>query len=202
MPRHEAAMTDSMRRRARFSRCRTFRTALGRTWDPALPSVGFVGLNPSTADASRDDPTLRRCIGFSRRLGAGSLVLVNLFAYRATRPRDLWSAGAPVGRSTDRVMREELRTCARVVVAWGNIPVAARPRARTVLALLDRLGATVVHLGRTKAGHPRHPLYTRADAPLHPWGPTVRGAPYLDEAPVRTTSRRGSPAQSRQSSPS
>jgi len=159
-------MPAEMQRRARFSRCRRFRTALGRIWDPSLPTIGFVGLNPSTADARVDDPTLRRCVGFARRMGGGSLVLVNLFAYRATRPAELWAVGAPVGPSTDRVLREELRLCRTVVLCWGAVPAQAKPRVARVLGMLRRLDVPLVHLGTTKAGHPRHPLYTRADAPL------------------------------------
>ncbi len=168
-----------MERHARFSRCGRFRTALSRCWDGGLPRIAFIGLNPSTADAHQDDPTLRRCMGFARREGAGSLVVVNLFGFRATRPADLWAAGAPVGASTDRVLRQELRECALVVLCWGNLPSWAVGRAQTVLGMVDLVGLPPMHLGLTRAGHPRHPLYTRAVAPLHPWETAQRRAPYV-----------------------
>jgi hypothetical protein len=169
---------EDLQRWASFSRCRRFRTALGRTWNEDGPIIGFVGLNPSTADHRTDDPTLRRCMGFARRLGGGSLVLVNLFAFRATRPADLWAADAPVGATTDSVLRRVLRDCPRVVACWGAIPTSAVPRARRVLAMVDRLGPVVCHLGQTKAGHPRHPLYLRAAAEVEVWRAGERGPPY------------------------
>lgn len=164
---------------ARWSRCRRYRTALGRRWSEQGGRVAFVALNPSTADADHDDPTLRRCRGFAVREGAGELVVVNLFGLRATHPRDLWASAEPVGPSTDRVLREVLPGCDRVVVCWGALPGRAVPRARSVLRRLDAWGATVCHLGTTRGGHPRHPLYLPRDAPLQAWTREQRGGgPY------------------------
>ena len=154
---------------ARWSRCRRYRTALVRLWDPAGPRLAFIGLNPSTADDCFDDPTSRRCIGFARREGAGSLVLLNLYGLRATRPADLWASDAPVGPGTDRVMRAELRRCSQIVACWGAIPSSAQPRVDAVVARLKRTGLPICALGRTRGGHPRHPLYLRKDSPLSPW---------------------------------
>ena len=81
-----------MRGQAGFSRCRRYRYWLRRDWDRALPQCAFIGLNPSTADAQTDDPTLRRCMGFARQWGYGSLLLVNLFGFRATDPAALSTA--------------------------------------------------------------------------------------------------------------
>lgn len=86
---------------AHLSACGAYRYALRRTWDPARPAALFVGLNPSTADAERDDPTTRRCVRFARDWGFGGLLVGNLFAYRATRPRDLRAAAEPVGPEND-----------------------------------------------------------------------------------------------------
>jgi len=158
-----------MHRQARWSRCRRHRTALIRRWVDDLSPIGFIGLNPSTADHRSDDPTVRRCIGFARREGAGGLVLVNLFSWRATRPADLWAATERNCASSDRVMREELSHCALIIACWGAIPRQAHPRAARVRAQLDRLNATVKALGFTAAGHPRHPLYLRRDQPLLHW---------------------------------
>src|SRR4028119_2392792 len=88
-------------RGAIFDPTRTYRYALWRTWDAARPPVAFVLLNPSTADARRDDPTIRRCANFARTWGFGGLEVVNLFAFRATHPTDLKCAADPVGPQND-----------------------------------------------------------------------------------------------------
>src|SRR5688572_12557148 len=77
---------------ARFSECGTYRYVLWRQWNEVNGDVAFVGLNPSTADDEKDDPTIRRCIGFAKRWGYGGVVMLNLFAYRATRPDAMWAA--------------------------------------------------------------------------------------------------------------
>lgn len=90
-----------MRSGANFSRCRRFRYALWREWDATLPAVMLIGLNPSTADANHNDPTIRRCIGFARDWGFGGVRVLNLFAFRATYPDDLKAAADPVGPRND-----------------------------------------------------------------------------------------------------
>lgn len=119
-------------------------------------SVTWVMLNPSTADADVDDPTIRRCIGFSRRWGFQAMSVVNLFAWRATEPRVLLDVPDPVGARTTAVLREAVADGEAVVAAWGNLPRALRPRAEQVLRWLPRETWT---LGLTRAGQPRHPLY-------------------------------------------
>lgn len=136
-----------------------YRYELRRVWDDGT-LVNFVMLNPSTADADRDDPTIRRCIGFAARWGYSGIVVTNLYAYRATRPRDLWLAADPVGPSNDSHLAAAVEG-ASVVAAWG---VNARPdRVADVLARIRRTNE-VSALGLTKDGHPRHPLYVRSDA--------------------------------------
>ncbi len=118
---------------ATFDPTRTYRFHLSRTWDPAGPVVAFVMLNPSTADAHRLDPTVRRCVGFAAAWGFGALEVVNLFAFRATDPTDLSRCRDPVGTGNDRVVLEVARRADRVVVAWGTAvsamagPVSSRP---------------------------------------------------------------------------
>lgn len=155
---------------ASLSRCGRHRTRLLRRWDSGPPLV-FVGLNPSTADAHQDDPTLRRVMGFARRLGAPAVLLVNLFSLRATDPRELWSAEESErnGPSADRHLRQAVRCAAGVVACWGAVPEAGVRRARRVLRRLDRDQVPVGVLGLTKHGHPRHPLYLRRDALWRPW---------------------------------
>jgi hypothetical protein len=154
-----------------------YRYMLRRCWDPAVWSLPFVMLNPSTADAEQDDPTIRRCIGFARREGYGGIVVVNLFAYRATDPRDLWDAAAagigiegPDNRYWHRlILGAAADNGVPVVGAWGAI---GRHVADSVLDVRELAGAQLRCLGRTKNGQPRHPLYVRGDQPLEPWSAT------------------------------
>ena len=120
----------------------------------------FVGLNPSTADEARDDPTIRRCVGFARDWGFARLDVVNLYAFRSTDPRALWRAGDPVGPENDLVLAHVLGRADFVLAAWGVH--ARQERVRDVASILGRLRLHA--LGVTNAGAPRHPLYVRADA--------------------------------------
>lgn len=137
-----------------FSRCRRYRYVLQRTWDANLPTVLFVALNPSTADEIQDDPTVRRCIGFARSWGFGRLVLANLFALRSTDPAALAVAQDPIGPRNNTWLRRLSSDAELTIAAWG-VHGALRRRDQRVLAILR----DVHTLGRTKAGHPRHPLY-------------------------------------------
>ena len=139
-----------------------YRYTLTRVWDPALPMITFVLLNPSTADAVQLDPTLRRCVGFAKREGYGGMVILNLYAFRTKDPRIMMAATDPVGPDNDLVLADVTGT---VVAGWGTNADPAR--VTRALALLPRLHA----LGVTKDGHPRHPLYVPADAPLIEWMP-------------------------------
>jgi len=152
-------------RLAEFSPDRQYRYVLVRRW--ARDSMlACIGLNPSTADESVDDPTVRRWVGFARRQGFGGIVVGNLYGYRATDPRALWSVQDPVGPGNDAALRRIGAACRTVLVSWGAVP-RCRDRVYDVMALLR--GRNVVSLGRTKAGWPRHPLYCRADEPLRRW---------------------------------
>ena len=155
------------RRSAAISDCGLYRYRLERRWAPGF-TVTWVMLNPSTADASTDDATLKRISGFSRRMGFGRLIVVNLYAYRATEPRDLWRAVDPVGPDNDEYLREAMAGH-EVVVAWG---AHARPDriARFLEIHRGAPGAGRLHaLALTAAGQPRHPLYLRGDLVMQPW---------------------------------
>lgn len=142
-----------------------YRYTLTRSWDESLPRVAFVGLNPSTADASKDDNTIRRCIGFARSWDKGGLIMLNLFAYRATDPYEMVHAADPIGPQNDQVLAQEAQ--GRLVVAcWGTLG-QMRGRARAVLASGVLGDYRVLHL--TKDGHPGHPLYLpKARVPMDP----------------------------------
>jgi hypothetical protein len=143
-------------RTALFSRDRRFRYRLGRRWGDGAAAC-FVLLNPSTADEAREDPTVRRCIGFARALGYGALEVVNLYAYVATDPAELRRAGYPVGRYNDRHIEAAARESERVVLAWG-VHAARLRRPGEALELLRRIGAERHCLRLTASGHPEHPL--------------------------------------------
>jgi hypothetical protein len=158
---------------ARFSDDRRYRYVLWRAWKAWSDARALVviGLNPSTADERIDDPTIRRCLGFARREGCGQLVMLNLFALRATDPRVMQADAEPVGPRNDATIRcwagiDAIAGGPRplVVAAWG-VHGAHRDRALTVRLLTPRLWC----FGVTKDGHPRHPLYLRGDAPLVPY---------------------------------
>lgn len=147
---------------AMFSPCRTYRYALTRRWHTTGPSAVFVMLNPSTADAFVQDPTIRRCVGFARSWGAGGLIVLNVFALRSTDPKALYRHADPVGPANDDVIAETLTgdVVGPVVAAWGQHG-DLNGRGELVAGLLRRHGVTPLCLGLTKAGHPRHPLYVR-----------------------------------------
>ena len=147
---------------ATFDLTRAYRYRLSRTWDPTGPVVAFVMLNPSTADAEVLDPTVRRCVGFARDWGFGSLEVVNLFAFRATDPRDLLRAAAPVGAANDRAILDAASAADRVVVAWGARGTHLGRAAEVAGQLADSSVRTLA-LATTNGGQPRHPLYVRAD---------------------------------------
>ena len=154
-----------LRRTAQISPCGLYRYRLTREWSD-MPLLPFVMLNPSTADAEEDDPTIRRCMAFGRREGAGGIVVVNQFAFRATNPDALRTAADPFGPDNDAALQETGREAAAmrvpVICAWG----AHGGHSNRHIVLLMQTGARLMCLGRTKNGHPRHPLYVRGDQPL------------------------------------
>ena len=153
-----------MRRAASFSADGRYRYSLKREWADG-PRVCFVMLNPSIADAARDDQTIRRCISFARDWGYGSLVAVNLFAYISTDPAGLRHAADPIGPRNDVHSRRAHRGAALTVAAWGAHP-SATERGRAVMRIL---GSNVRSLALTQSGAPRHPSRLRRDAIPQPW---------------------------------
>lgn len=143
-----------------LSECRTYRYLLGRKWDDG-PCVTWLMLNPSTADADVDDHTIRKCVGFSRRWGFGRLIVVNLFALRATDPRFLAKNLDPVGPENDFYICEALREARQVICAWGC------EQHLTTVKLKQRVKDVCWHfpkdlpakcLGFRKDDAPKHPL--------------------------------------------
>ena len=122
-------------------------------------------LNPSTADATRDDPTIRRCIRFAKSWGHGSLAVVNLFAYRTSSPKCFLQESDPVGPDNDVQIQAAAHQADCVVCAWGSyVGKSEDLRARAAFVRRMLLGNLPVHcLGVTQDGHPRHPLYVRKE---------------------------------------
>lgn len=164
-PEREAPPRSTVASGADLSPCGRYRYSLWRTWDESKPAVLFCMLNPSTADADVDDPTIRRCIGFAKRWGYGTLLVWNLYALRATDPRELDTAEHPIGPDDEDHLWRLMGRAESIVVAWGAKPNRGRyvNRERTMFRgpFHDR---EVYALGVTKDGHPRHPLYVRGDA--------------------------------------
>lgn len=167
-------------RKTIFSLCRNYRYTLWRHWG-SLPGdddlftgrenglhrdqyVQFIGLNPSTADEQKDDPTIRRCIQFAKDWGYGSFCMTNLFAYRATVPADMTKQQDPVGVDNDKWLQEIAKGAGLIVAAWGTLG-GHRKRDIRVRELIPNLHC----LGLTAGNHPRHPLYVAGDTRPQPY---------------------------------
>ena len=148
---------------ATFSPCRRYRYALWREWDESKASVIFCGLNPSTADETQDDPTIRREIDFARRWGFGRLVKVNAYAWRSTDPKGLWETDDPRGPDNFLAIKAHCFDCMRkrqgglFVAAWGNN--IRDQDDQDLLRALRFEGIKVYVLKLTKRCLPGHPLY-------------------------------------------
>jgi hypothetical protein len=143
---------------ASISECSKYRYSLSRIWDNNKPKVLFVMLNPSTADADNDDPTIRRCINFAKDWGYGGLYVGNLYSYRATNPKELNNMSVLLG--DDEVNRIHLMTmsirCEKIICAWGN-------NAKFGTKSIDGLFRELYCLALSKEGNPKHPLYLKKD---------------------------------------
>lgn len=141
-----------------YSDCERYRYSLTRVWAPTEKRVLFVMLNPSTATEVQNDPTIERCERRARTLGFGGFRAVNIFALRATDPRDMRADAEPNGPDNDRFLHDGGTWADRVIAAWG-VHGAHLNRGAEVETTLREAGIDLWHLGLTKHGHPRHPLY-------------------------------------------
>lgn len=153
-------MSEVMQRAATISECQRYRYSLRRTWAEGKAIVCFIMLNPSTADAEIDDPTIRRCIGFGKAWHFDALEVVNLFALRATDPGVLRKTDDPLGPDNDAAIQQASDRAQMVVCAWGGNHMTIY-RSLQISAMLNT--RPLYCLGMTKAMHPRHPLYVRGD---------------------------------------
>lgn len=138
--------------------------------------VLFIGLNPSTADETKDDPTIRRCIAFAKVWGYGALCMANLFAFRATKPKDMMAADDPIGSQNDQILINTAKEAGLVICAWGN---GGNFIGRGILVcdMLRDEGIQTHHLGLNSDWTPKHPLYLRKDTQPEPYrNPTTKSA--------------------------
>ena len=153
-----------MDRTAELSPDRAYRYRLSRVWADG-PRATFVMLNPSLGDEHTDDPTLRRCVSFAKQWGLGGLSVVNLYAFRATKPVDLWRTADPVGPENDRYLEEAATSSEMLVAAWGVH--AKQARVREVLSIPGFEELTCLRV--TNRGYPSHPLYLPNGLFPEPW---------------------------------
>lgn len=154
-----------------MSECARYRYELRREWDASLPPMLFIMLNPSTADADKDDPTIRRCINRAQEEGFGSLIVVNLFGLRSPDPKSLTRTHDPVGPENDQHIARALSECqfrgGLTVAAWGAGGIG--DRSERVINMGVRAAGDLFCLGLTKSGQPRHPLYIAKAQALVKW---------------------------------
>ncbi len=177
-------------RKARYSDCEKFRysleikfgTGLFPRVNPAM--IAWIGLNPSTATERANDNTVTRCVNWTREWGYSGMTMLNLYAYRATDPKDMIAAGYPVGEETDRIIRRVCLKAAKVILCYGNH--GQGERVMDLFRILDGIQCHAMRI--TKAGRPEHPLYLK--------GSTVP-VPYDFEVPSgrQEAVRGGAPTQ-------
>ncbi len=151
-----------------FSRDRQHRYVLWRRWTDSRRMIAFIGLNPSTADEVRNDPTVTRCINYAKAWGYGGMYMLNAFAFRATDPRNMKRCDYPVGPHNDGFILDYVRRAKAVVVCWG-VHGAFQGRSAALARLLR--GVPVCCFGVTKSGEPKHPLYLSKTTKTIPWVP-------------------------------
>lgn len=152
-----------------YSDCENYRYALTRVWDPKGNTVLFVMLNPSTATEVQNDPTVERCERRARTLGFGGFRVCNIFAWRETNPKLMRKATDPVGPGNDLAISQACTWANTLVCAWGTHG-AHLERGAAVERLMRDSHRPLHHLGLTKDGHPKHPLYIGYAVEPMPWG--------------------------------
>lgn len=148
---------------------RRYRYTLWREWgigtlpllnhqESADSYCNFICLNPSTADETKDDPTIRRCVGFAKQWGYGAFVMTNLFAWRETSPKLMKKTAFPIGDDNDMWLLRIASGASKIITAWGKDGEYLN-RGAIVRAMLKQNGLHPCHLGVCQNGEPKHPLY-------------------------------------------
>ena len=143
---------------AEFSKYRDYRYSLWRFWEKDKGYAAFVCLNPSTADEYKNDPTVTRCINYARAWGYGGMIMLNLFAYRSTHPKNLYIIGDPIGPDNDLHLRSASSKAMVTIAAWG-IHGKYLNRDKAVMKILTNPKCLAI----TKDGFPGHPLYLKGN---------------------------------------
>lgn len=155
-------------KRAIFDETRTYRYVLIRKISSNLPAILFIMLNPSIADEHKDDPTIRRVIGFAKLWGYGIVLVMNLFAFRSTNPSLIKEVKDPIGKKNDYYLKLISGLVSKIIVAWGTNGKYLN-RANNIMKILPKKNKLYC-LEKTKDGHPRHPLYVQRDVIPQPFG--------------------------------
>jgi len=159
----------NIKRNALFDQTKKYRYLLTRKWADGNEKITWIMLNPSTADAFKDDPTIRRCIGFSQKWGASNLDIVNLFAYRSTDPRKLYKIDDPIGAKNDEIILNSTKNAKKIIIAWGNHGILYDRDKYVLSNLLKEYSNKIYILKRLKSGQPGHPLYIPYNTKLMLW---------------------------------
>jgi hypothetical protein len=146
-----------MKKDASISVDRKYRYLLSRVWDETKPMVMIIGLNPSTADEKEDDPTIRKCINYAKSWDYGGIYMLNLFAFRATQPSEMFKASEPIGEKNDTYIKTYSKKVNKVICAWGN-DGKYQNRSNLIKNSVDNL----YYLKLNQTGEPAHPLYLKA----------------------------------------
>lgn len=155
-----------------YSDCERYRYSLTRVWDPAGTRVHFIMLNPSTATEVQNDPTVERCERRARALGHGAFRVTNIFAWRDTDPRKMRAAIDPIGPDNDAAIEQGVAWADLTICAWGThgAHLGRGPQLETVLRAKR---GPLFHLGLSKHGHPKHPLYIAYTQQPEQWHPAT-----------------------------
>jgi len=142
---------------AKFSKCRKYRYTLWRMWDLGKPKVMFIGLNPSTADEINNDPTVTRCINYSKSWGYGGMYMMNIFSFRTTYPSELIKCKNPIGIDNDQWIKRISKEVDKCIGAWGNYGNLFN-RSEDILKIVPNLYCLKIN----GTGEPAHPLYLKS----------------------------------------
>ncbi len=156
---------------ATFSECGKYRYSLGRIWDSARSSLNFIMLNPSTATEYKNDATIERCYRRAKSMGFGSLWVTNIFAYRATDPKDMRAAEDPIGPLNDEYICNTAFGVDMVICGWGSAHGSFMGRGAAVEEMLRHITGNLHALKICNDGSPSHPLYISYKKAPEVWQP-------------------------------
>lgn len=151
-------LPNAFTRAAEFSPCGSYRYVLSRTWNDTKERLVFIGLNPSTADAQKEDPTIRKCLHFAHQEGFGGFDILNIYAYRTPYPQELFKAADPIGPENAVFLNTYMKRAQKVALMWGQ----AAHQHQMVQHFLQSYPGPWYCFGENKDGSPRHVLYIPA----------------------------------------